>query len=456
MLSAHSNEMLTRTGADTPMGQFFRRFWQPVALSRELAEPDGPPLRVNIMGETLVAFRDTKGKVGLVASQCPHRGADLYFGRNEESSIRCVFHGWRFDLQGKPLELPNVPTSSEYHETIRLTAYPTREYGDIVWGYLGPDPWERELPDVPQLEFGSLPASHRFVTKKLQECNWAQSIEGALDTSHFSFLHMPAPGVPSNSNEDAPADEKRLRWIRDDPLPQFHILPHEVGFVVGGSRRADGDMRYWRSAQFALPSHSTTPSTLPGETYFGYTWVPIDDGNCWIYTYAWNPDRPLFGEETAKFNRGHGVIAEVDANFIPVRNRANEYLIDRQNQKTLTFTGVRGVAEQDAMIQDSQGRITDRTQEHLTASDAAIARFRRTVLAGAEALATGTEPEAPWDALAYKLRSGSWLASKEVSFEQVMLERFSDPVGRVRTPEADLSRRPVTAKQTGDSNEERH
>jgi hypothetical protein len=142
-------------------------------------------------------------------------------------------------------------------------------------------------------------------------------------------------------------------------------------------------------------------------------------------------------EETAKFNRGHGVIAEVDSNFIPVRNRANEYLIDRQNQKTHTFTGVRGVAEQDAMIQDSQGRITDRTQEHLTASDAAVARFRRTVLAGAEALATGTEPKAPWDALAYKLRSGSWLASKEVSFEQVMLERFSDPVGRVRTPVAD-------------------
>jgi phthalate 4,5-dioxygenase oxygenase subunit len=434
MLSAQDNDLLTRTGANTPMGQYFRRFWQPVALSRELAERDGTPLRVNIMGEKLVAFRNAQGVVGLVNSRCPHRGADLYFGRNEDCAIRCVFHGWKFDLKGNPLELPNVPAGSAYHETIKLKAYPTREYGGVVWGYMGPDAWECELPGVPQLEFGSLPAGHCYVTKKLQECNWAQSIEGALDTSHFSFLHMPAPGVPSNANEDAPADEKRLRWIREDPLPEFSILPHDVGFVVGGARRADGDVRYWRSAQFALPSHSTTPSTLPGETHFGYTWVPIDDTNCWIYTYAWNPQRPLADDEVAKFARGHGVIAEVDANFLPVRNRSNEYLIDRQMQKTVNFTGVSGVAEQDAMIQDSQGRISDRTQEHLTASDAAIVRFRRTVMAGARALAAGTEPQAPWKPEAYKLRSGSWFAAQGVSFEQVMMERFGDSAGRVKTP----------------------
>jgi phenylpropionate dioxygenase-like ring-hydroxylating dioxygenase large terminal subunit len=428
MLSREDNELLTRTGPGTPMGQYFRRFWQPVALSRELPEPDGAPLRVNVMGEELVAFRDSQGRVGLVDSRCPHRGANLYFGRNEDSAIRCVFHGWKFDRTGKALELPNVPPDSNYHQSIRLKAYPTREFGEIVWAFMGP---QDRMPEVPQLEFGLLPASHRFVTKKLQECNWAQSIEGALDTSHFSFLHMPAPGVPSNENPDAPADEKRLRWIRDDPLPQFSILEHEVGFVVGGARRADGQTRYWRTAQFALPAHSTTPSTLPGETHFGYTWVPIDDENCWIYTYAWNPDRPLSDEERDKMRGGHGVIAEVDERFFPVRNRANEYLIDRANQKHITFTGVRGVAEQDAMIQDSQGRIADRTLEHLTASDAAIVRFRRTVLAGAKALAAGQEPEAPLRHDAYKLRSGSWIASEGVPLEQVMLERFGDRVGRV-------------------------
>jgi phthalate 4,5-dioxygenase oxygenase subunit len=416
MLTAADNEMLTRTGAQTPMGQYFRRFWQPVALSRELAENDGAPLRVNIMGENLVAFRNSEGVVGLTDSRCPHRGANLYFGRNENC--------------------PNVPPGSAYHQTIRLKAYPTREYGDIVWAYMGPDPWDRPLPQVPELEFGALPASHRYVTKKLQECNWAQSIEGALDTSHFSFLHMPATGVPSNENPDAPADEKRLRWIRDDPLPRFSILEHEVGFVVGGARRAEGDNRYWRSAQFALPAHSTTPSTLPGETHFGYTWVPIDDVNCWIYTYAWNPDRPLSEEEIQKFKGGHGVIAEVDDKFIPIRNRSNEYLINREHQKHISYTGVRGVAEQDAMIQDSQGRIADRTQEHLSPSDAAVVRFRRAVLAGARALASGIEPQAPLKHEAYRLRSGSWFAAEGVSFEQVMLERFGDPVGRVTAPAA--------------------
>jgi phthalate 4,5-dioxygenase oxygenase subunit len=445
MLSAADNEMLTRTGPQTPMGQYMRNFWQPIALSRELPEADGAPLRVNIMGEELVAFRNAKGVVGLADSKCPHRGASLYFGRNEDCAIRCVFHGWKFDMEGKPVELPNVPDDSGYYKSVRLRTYPTREFGEVVWAWLGPDGSEPDkLPGVPQLEFGLLPASHRYVTKKLQECNWAQSIEGALDTAHFSFLHMPAPHMPSNENPDAPADEKRLRWIREDPRPQFSVLEHEVGFVVGGARRADGEDRYWRTTQFALPAHSTTPSTLPGENHFGYTWVPIDDHNCWIYTYAWNPDRPLTEEERAKFKAGHGVIAEVDNKFMPLSNRSNEYRIDRALQKHSTFTGVRGVAEQDAMIQDSQGRIVDRTVEHLTASDAAIVRFRRLVLEGAKALMTGTRPQAAFRHESYRLRSGSWIGHEGVPFEQVMLERFGNRVGRIGPVEAEQLRDGMT------------
>ena len=154
-----------------------------------------------------------------------------------------------------------APSQEQVAKELRIKAYPTREYGEIVWAYMGPDPWGEKIPEVPMLEFGQLPPSHRYVTKKRQECNWAQAIEGALDTSHFSFLHMPAPSVPSNENPDAPADEKRLAWIRKDPMPQFSILEHDVGFVVGGARRADGRNIYWRTTQFALPSHSTTPST---------------------------------------------------------------------------------------------------------------------------------------------------------------------------------------------------
>lgn len=427
MLDAAGNALLTRTGPGTPMGEYFRRFWQPVLLSRELPAPDCPPVRTTLLGEALVAFRDSAGTVGLVSPRCPHRGADLYYGRNEEGGLRCVYHGWKFDARGRVLDLPNAPAGSSYHERIRLRAYPVREYGEIVWAYLGPEP---PPPEVPQLEFGCVPPEHRFVTKRLQECNWAQSIEGALDTAHFSFLHMPAPGVASNFNPDAPADERRLRWIRHDPMPRFSILEHDVGFVIGGARRADGRDLYWRITQFMLPSHSTTPSTLPGENHFGYTWVPIDDHSCWIHTYVWNPVRPITAEEREKLLAGHGVVGEVGPDYRPVRNRANDYLLDREDQRTRTFSGVRGVAEQDAMIQDSQGPIVDRTQENLTATDAAIVRFRRAVMQGALELADGHPPQAPLRPTSYCLRSGSWVADEGVPFEEVMRQRFGDVHGR--------------------------
>lgn len=435
MLTAAENDLLTQTDAGTPMGEYFRRFWQPVALSQELPEADGAPLRVTVLGEQLIAFRDTEGRIGLVSNRCPHRGADLYWARNEECGLRCVYHGWKFDVTGRAVDLPNVPAGVRHHETVRIRAYPCREFGDIVWAYMGPagQPGsEAELPPVPQFEFGHLPAEHRYVSKQLLECNWAQILEGGLDTSHFSFLHMPAPSVPSDENPDAPADARRLRWIRNDPMPQFSVLEHDVGFVVGGKRVADEEGDYWRITQFMLPSHGTGPSTLPGETYFGYTAVPITDEAAWVYVYAWNPERPIEGPEREKLALGHGIIAQVGPDFVPLRNQSNDFMIDRAVQKGQTFTGVRGLAEQDAMIQQSQGRIADRTQETLTATDAAVVRFRRVVMEGAQAVAdTGRDPAAPWQADAYRTRPGSWLAAQGTSFEDVMLERFGHPLGRI-------------------------
>ena len=428
MLSASDNELLTRSGAETPAGRYLRRFWLPVALSREVPEPDGPPIRLKVMGEDLLAFRDSKGRVGVIEPRCPHRGANLFFGRNEDCGIRCVYHGWKFDVDGNCLEMPNAPPDSSYKERVRIVAYPTREFGEMVWAYMGPP---EHVPELPELEVGLVPASHRYVIKKLQQCNWAQSMEGALDTAHFSFLHMPAPKVSANVNKDAPVDEGRLRWVREDPMPRFSIVDHAVGFVIGAARRADGDELYWRTTQYLMPSHSTTPSALPGETYFGYTWVPIDDISCWIYTYAWNPDRPLGDAERAKMGTGHGTLAAVDANFIPIRRRENDYLIDRSEQQNVSFTGVRGVAEQDAMIQDSQGFIVDRTKENLTATDAGIVRFRQTFLGGVKALDEGREPSAARDGKSYHMRSGSWIADKRHPFEDVMVQRFGDPLGRV-------------------------
>lgn len=428
MLSADDNALLTQTDAETAMGMYFRRFWQPVALSEELSEPDGPPVRVKIMGEDLVAFRDTQGRVGLVDTRCPHRGADLFYGRNEECGLRCVYHGWKFDVTGKAMDLPNVPPGARHHDTVRIKAYPTREYGDIVWAWLGPEGTE---PDVPKLEFGLVSAAQRYVTKQLIECNWAQVMEGDLDTSHFSFLHMPAPSVASNENPDATADERRLRWIRNDPMPRFQILEHDVGFVVGGARNADEDGIYWRITQFMLPSHGTGPSTMPGETYYGFTVVPITDTASWIYCYAWNPERDLGKEELAKIRKGHGIIAETGPDYVPLRNRANDFQIDRAMQKTTSFTGVKGLAEQDLMIQQSQGYIADRTRETLTATDAAVVKFRATLLAGAKALAAGEEPAAPTRTEAYRTRPGSWFAAEGVDFEDVLIDRFGDKRGRI-------------------------
>ena len=430
MLTSADNQLLTRTGAGTAMGAYFRRFWQPVALAREIAEPDSPPIRVQVLGEELLAFRDTLGRVGLIEPHCAHRGANLFFGRNEECGIRCVYHGWKYDVDGKCVDMPNVPRGSAYHGKTSITAYPTREFGDIVWAYLGPR--ERLPASVPQLEFGTLPASHRYVTKRLQQCNWAHSLEGALDTAHFSFLHMPAPKRLSNQNPGAAADEQRLRWLRNDPLPQFTILEHDVGFVVGGSRKADGQELYWRITQFMLPAHSVTPSAMPGEVYYGYTWAPITDQSCWMYVYAWHPERPLSDQERAKFDQGgYGQMAVLGPGFVPLRNRSNDYLIDRDEQKHHSFTGVRGIAEQDAMAQDSQGYIADRTREHLTPTDVAIVHFRRLMLDGANALRDGKEPAAAQRHHSYRLRSGGAVKASNLPFEEVMRQRFGSSSGKV-------------------------
>jgi phthalate 4,5-dioxygenase oxygenase subunit len=430
MLSAADNEVLTRTGPGTPMGEYFRRYWLPVALSRELQQPDGPPLRVQVLGEALLAFRDTQGRVGLIEPACAHRGANLFFGRNEEGGLRCIYHGWKYDVEGRCIEMPNVPAGAAYHGKISIKAYPTREFAELVWAYLGPP--RRRPEELPQLEFGVLPASHRYVSKRLQQCNWAQSMEGALDTAHFSFLHMPAPTVEKYVNPDTAADESRLRWLRDDPMPRFTILEHDVGFAVGGARRADGEDSYWRATQFMLPSHSVAPSAMPGEFFQGYSWVPISDESCWIYTYAWHPDRPLTPAERARFEKGgYGQFAELGEGYVPLRNRSNDYLIDREEQKYRSFTGVRGIAEQDALAQDSQGLIVDRTRENLTATDVAIVRFRRVMLEAAKALAEGREPEAPRRAASYRVRAGGALAPSRLSFAEVMRGRFGDEIGRV-------------------------
>ena len=438
MLTYAQNEMLTRTGPGTPMGALFRRFWVPVLLSRELAESDGSPVRVSVLGEELVAFRDSAGCVGLVEARCPHRGANLFFGRNEDCGIRCAYHGWKFDVRGKCLEITTMdrdaPTYEPLRARARITAYPTREWGDFIWAYLGPI---EAMPPMPDMEFAVVEAGRRYVSKKLQECNWAQSAEGAVDTAHFSFLHAPIGEEAVAKLPPAYADQ--VRWMKADGAPRYTVVEHEAGLILAGGRHAEEGQTYWRIAQYLMPTHRLAPGGAAGQTTHGQTWVPIDATSCWVFTYSWNPDRPLGEAERAAFAAGGAIHGEVDERYAPLRRRANDYLIDRAAQKHESFSGIKGLSEQDAAIQDSQGRIHDRTREMLGPTDLGVSRLRVLMLEAARDLEAGKAPVAAMNPAAYRVRSGSIVAPSTLEFDVVMTRRFGHSKGRsdlVRVDEA--------------------
>lgn len=440
MLTAADNATLTRTGPDTPMGHVFRRYWMPALLSRELPERDGPPRRLRILGEDFVAFRDSDGRVGIVEPRCPHRGAHLFFGRNQGCGIRCAYHGWKFDVTGACVDVPTSPPdiAARIMPKAAIRALEVREWAGVVWAWFG----DRPAPELPRFEFATVPETHRFVSKKLQQCNWAQAVEGGLDTAHFSFLHAgvrdgervsllaagPAPS-PLATGRNEPPNIASFRWMVDDPMPQFTILDHAAGFVIGAARRTDGDDRYWRCTQFLMPNHSLAPGSWPGGMQLGNTWVPIDDTSCWIYCYAWNPDRPLTDDERTRLANGSGIFAAVDEHFVPIRNRDNDYLVDRDAQKEWSFTGITGISEQDAAIADSQGLIHDRTREILGQTDLGVVRFRRAMLDAATRTANGVAPRGAEAPHAYAVRSGDAVAAASAPLADVLAMRFGDRWG---------------------------
>ncbi len=437
MLTAADNAYLTSCGKGSPMGELLRRFWHPALLSAELPEPDGPPRKIRLLGEDLLAFRDTAGRVGIVEPHCPHRGANLYFGRNEDCGLRCVYHGWKFDVDGNCVDLPTSPPDSGYKDTIRLLAYPVREWAGLVWVYMGP---RETMPELPQLELGLVPAEQRYVSKKWQDCNWVQSLEGAIDTAHFSFLHRVLDTDETRKLEllrrtaaigAGDALQDRIRWITDDPRPRFAIAAHDTGLTIGASRRTDGAERYWRISQFLMPNHALVPVAFPGDVYHGQCWVPVDDTTCWIYTYSWLPDRPFTAAERGRYASGLSLHAEVDEAYVPLRNLRNEYQLDREAQKTVSYTGITGVSEQDAAIQDSQGPVQDRTREHLGPTDAGIVEFRKMLLANARALQGGLPPPAAAAARGYAVRAGGWIAPPHDDLAAVMEQRFGPGRGYV-------------------------
>lgn len=417
MLSKEDNLLLTQTGSGTEMGQFMRRFWIPALLSEELPEPDCPPVKVTLLGEELVAFRDTDGKLGLVDEFCPHRRVSLFFGRNEQCGLRCPYHGWKFDTNGNCVDMPSEPPESEFKHKVKIKSYPCEEKGGIIWTYMGP---EEEKPVLPIQEWMLVPDSHRFLSKKIQECNYFQGLEGGIDSSHVSILHSGSVGgLGVSKNSSSPA------LLAKDTAPKFEVVDTEYGMLIGARRNADEDNYYWRITQFLMPWYTMIPP-FGGAPRGGHAWVPIDDESCMVWSWSWTPNRELTQEEIDQMASGDGIHAElIPGTFRPVANKDNQYLIDRDMQKSgKSFVGIKGVGMEDQAVQESAGTITDRSLERLGTSDTAIIKARRRLLNAMKQFKAGEVIEA-LSAESSQIRAASVLLEKGLPFQEAAKEQLT-------------------------------
>jgi len=386
VLKPEENERLVRVGRDKPAGELFRRYWIPALLASEVAQVDGPPARVRLLGEDLIAFRNSNGRVGLVDAFCPHRRAPLFFGRNEECGIRCAYHGWKFDADGNCVDTPSEPGDTALKTRIRITAYPTADLGGIVWAYLGPPSL---MPPPPDYEWLRAPETHRHVSKTFEHCNYLQALEGGLDTSHSSFVH----------NNNIKAKELRTH----DRAPRIEVERTDYGYTYTSTRNYADDRRYLRIYHYVMPSqqmrgamtgHDGKRQKVP--KLDGHIWVPIDDEHTYVYNWACGYDQsvPLTKEFVTEWESfaGRGEHDLIPGTFRLKRNLSNDYLVDRKLQKSSTFTGITGLNTQDFALQEGMGPIVDRSQEHLGLSDKAIVALRRLLLEGTHAVERGERP----------------------------------------------------------------
>jgi phthalate 4,5-dioxygenase oxygenase subunit len=402
MLNPKDNELLTRVGRETPMGQFLRRFWTPVLTSSELAEPDCDPVELRILGEDLVAFRDTAGRVGVLQASCPHRRTPLYYGRNEERGLRCIYHGWKFDVQGTCVDMPSEPREFNFADKVRATAYPTREWAGLVWAYLGPSDLAPELPD---LEWGRVPENQRYVVKYNQECNFVQATEGDIDSSHIGYLHM-----DDLTSWKDPEAVSAIHGVRTTfTAPRWIVEPTDYGLMLAARRDADESHYYWRINQWLLPYYTMIAGRLDQSRGHGHMWVPVDDEHTQVWCIIWAPREPLNQEEKDGILGGpRPHIASLDPSTGRLKaTQANHFLQDRRLQRTGSFTGIVGTREQDTAVVEGMGTIVDRSEEHLGSSDTAIIGMRRQLLNGARALLRGEEPIAATQGRLYRVRAWS-------------------------------------------------
>ena len=366
MLLQEQNELLTRTAAATPMGELIRRYWIPALLSEEIPEPDGSPVRVRILSEKLVGFRDSNGRVGLLAEHCSHRGTSLFFGRNEECGLRCIYHGWKYDMEGNVVDTPAEPAGSDFKSRLKHVAYPTVEAAGIVFAYLGP---RDKMPLFPNYEWTLLPKEQTYVTKALLECNYLQGLEGECDSSHLSFLHR----------EFSAAGRRQLFAL--DSAPAYETEETDFGVRLIATRNAGPDTQYVRVSSFVMP----ITCWVPARNREAHIYVPANDEHAWRYDLGFLQDRKPTAED---WNRE----SQIGPDYRRIRNLQNNYLQDRQRQATTDYTGIENFLNHDACATESMGPIFDRSREHLGVSDKAVIAVRRFLINAVKEFQDGKEP----------------------------------------------------------------
>ena len=404
-MNKEMSETLTRTGPGTPMGELMRRYWVPALMSSEIAEPDGPQVRVQLLGEKLLAFRNTEGRACLIGEFCSHRGVSLYFGRNEDNGIRCAYHGVKFDGDGRCVDVPSSPQSCA---RMHIKGYPCVERGGVVWAYMGP---QDKMPAPPELEWCMLPPEHVFVSKRIQACNYLQAMEGGIDTAHVSYVHRYE--VDSDPMHQG---VKALDYIKADGNVVFEIEKTSFGLSLFGRRLGEPDSYYWRVTQWLFPWF-TLIAPFGEHALGGHVWVPIDDHSCWAWSINWQPKQPLSAHERGAMAAGKGIHVEYEApgSFVPKANASNDYLMDRMAQKEKrSYSGVFGFSAQDYSLQESMGTIQNHAAEQLLPTDRAIVMARRMLHEAALGLAQGVEPPA-LDAREQRVRPAGVLLPREAN-----------------------------------------
>jgi phthalate 4,5-dioxygenase oxygenase subunit len=401
VLNATDNAFLTQVGASTAMGQWLRRFWTPLVPASLLPDPDSAPVEARMYGEDLVVFRDTAGQIGVIQALCPHRQAPLFYGRNEEGGLRCIYHGWKFDVQGNCVDMPNEPAEYDYREKVPCIGYPAQEAAGIVWVYMGPPHLRAEMPDM---EWMRVPESYRNVSRFHMEGNWVQALEGDVDSAHVGFLHKRLKTLRDPLN-----DSPEQRYQALDKAPRWIIEQTDYGMIIAAQRNADDGAFYWRINQVMLPYYTFVATPLDRKSALLHIWVPTDDTHADIWTVMWRVDRPMTEEERAGMYSGPnahlGTYDPATGNLLA--SKQNHFMQDRLMQRNETYSGIYGVREQDACMTLGMGAVVDRTKEHLGSSDTAVIALRRILMDSAKQLQQGQEPVAASNGALYRKRAWS-------------------------------------------------